>query len=156
MTDGFRVSACIDIPVGANLEHKKIIFQKKILAEYTIYFNGERNIRFVEVLYEDEVEERLSSMLNTYILDIYGNLDALKDLNGKRCSKEDKVEALLFSLAHPEFSAFEFLFWDIPENSLRFAKKRGITPKKALSYLLGERKEKSVKRALYENYRYFQ
>ena len=155
-SDGFKATASIYIPVGADFMRKKIIFRRHTIAYYTISLDGERGIS-TGLQYNEDFANKLEAMLWKYIIDSYENPHNIPILNKKWSDRQKKVRAILFFLSYPGLKAFEFYCWDIDERFPKLHKaKDDIDLEEALYYLLDGRKERSIKRALFIRYGKFQ
>ncbi len=155
-SNGFKASASIYIPISANFMRKKIIFKKHTIACYTISMNGEVGIS-AGLKYDLDFANKLEARLWKYIIDIYDNPHDIPILHKKWADRQKKAKAILFFLSHPRVKAFDFHYWDIDEQFPKLHKAINDTdPEEVLHYLLNGRKERSIKRALFERYEKFQ
>jgi len=154
--EGFRAVAYIDVPVDTNFIRKKILFETYDIAHYSISFKGEEQKSYI-LLKDEDIEKNLENKLRAYIIENYTDSPNISVLDKKWLDKKDKTEAILFFLAHPYLQNFEFYYWKINHSIPKlYSPKNNVTVKQILTYLLNGKTERSVRRALFNQYQQLQ
>ena len=143
--NGFRSVAYIDVPIDVDFMRKKMLFTRYELAYYSLYLNG-KSAKDINIdLKNIDLENTLASMIRKYIITNYEGTIPIPFQNDK-----EKSAAILFFLAHPHFMDFAFYYWDIaPSLPKLYKPKMPVTVEEVLYYLLNDRKERTVKHALF-------
>ncbi len=149
--DGFKSIAYIDVPIATDFMKKKIVFEKSQVAYCTLGLDGKIEKSTIYINHA-EIEKTLLRQLKNYIIESCKD-PRISELKYKCFDREEKIETILFFLSHPNLKSFEFLFWEI-DHSLRRLHNAQVptTIEDALLYLLNGRNEKSVRRALFQQY----
>lgn len=132
------------IPLAIDFSRQKIIAEPLELYGYMLHHSGEIR-EFLRITYNNKIFYKLQQKLNEYIRENAHrfNLPPLPINQTINC------HLISFFLRYPHFKEFDFYFWD---NVKPLPKEVG-TISEALVYLLQGRNEKSVKKALFNNYR---
>jgi hypothetical protein len=154
--EGFKAVAYIDVPVNTNFMRRKILFENYDIAYYSISFRGEEQKSYI-LLKDEDIEKNLENKLRAYIIENYTDYPNISLLNKKWLDKKDKTEAILFFLSHPYLQDFEFFYWDIDQSIPKlYTPKNNVSVKQMLTYLLNGKTERSVRRALFNQYQELQ
>ncbi|BAF73250.1 PcfJ domain-containing protein [Sulfurovum sp. NBC37-1] len=150
--NGFRAAAFIDIPEDTDFMRKKMVFAKYPVVYYTIYLNGKTEQHTKIYLENTNIENTLVTMLHEYIISQYQGFPKILFK-----SKKEKVEAILFFLSNPKLLNFAFYYWDIDQSLPKLYKpEKPVNTEEMLQYVLNGRKERTVKRALFQKHQKLQ
>ena len=122
-----------------------IIYHLDIVSRYSL-FKDDRVMPLKTLLLDDAKENLCNVILNNRIKAI----EWINEEQMQTLSTKEKIEYLRFFLQHENFKEHEFFFWKLEGLDHIFSK--FVTQKEALHLVLNERKEKSVKKALYQGY----
>jgi hypothetical protein len=134
----------IKVPCEIDFVSEKVFYKDIALAEYILYGNGTLNWDYSFSVSKD-IFEMLNKLLDNYIT----NNDTLYDIPPYSNRKLNTATASFF-LKYKNFKEYEFYHWVNPK---RFDIK-DITIADALKMTSINRKEKSIKKAIYQNYIY--
>jgi hypothetical protein len=134
----------ITIPHKIDFIDEKVFYQDIALAEYILYHDGTVNWDYSFAASED-IFKILNKIMDKYI----ANNDTLYNIPSYLNRKLNTLTASFF-LKYKNLKEYEFYHWINPQ---RFDIK-DITIEKALEMITNNRKEKSIKKTVYQNYIY--
>lgn len=148
--DGFKASACIYVPYDTNFMQKRLLFKKQVIHEYEIFLD---NGKVRESISSDDKGISLKKYLSSYIIDTYSDTRNVFKYVKNEIDEQKKLDIILFYLGLPKFLEFKFYFWKLDFNLRGVVDtKKPISIDTMLGYLLNNRKERSLKRALFKKY----
>ncbi len=139
--EGISSQCVITLPTAIDFSSDKIIYAKKCVHNLSISENG-----FVEERYLLSQNSSIYKELEKKVLD-----DVKSNNNFNLPMPNDRqlsLNMISFFLKHRYFKEFDFYFWD----DLVAFKDEDITIEKAIAQISNYRKEKSIKKAVYQNY----
>ena len=146
---GLKGIAYIDVPTDTNFLRKKILFERKILAELDIQHNGNQVLSPKSFNNKDLIK-KLHKKLKMYALDTYSGMEPLKLINENTLDGNDRLLLILFFLKYPKLKNVEFYFWRrnrcLPK---LFNPQNELSTEDALNYLMYGRKERSIRKAVF-------
>jgi hypothetical protein len=133
----------ITIPKDINFLKKEVIFREKTLYALSLNFDGKLE-EIYHLDYDERIFERLKSDITHYI-----NSTNCCNLP-QHADKKMTMDMIIFFLKNRHLKEFEFYYWS---ETWRLCD-RDFTVNDALLHIANYPKEKSIKRALYNNYNY--
>jgi len=132
------------IPKTIDFARKKIISQSIDLYAFTLHHDGSTTERHCLLDYDYQMFATLKRHLNQYLNTNKNSFNLPPTDKNFRIGYQD----IAFFAKHPWLKEFDFCFWE----DVHQLPKEDATVQSALEYLLKGRNEKSIKKALYENY----
>ncbi|MEA2017150.1 MAG: PcfJ domain-containing protein [Campylobacterota bacterium] len=131
------------IPNGIDFVAQKIIFSKKEI--YTVSFSRSGDVKeYFSLKFNNDIFTELKKTLGEYLNENpnYFNIPTSKN-------KKLTLRTGSFFLKNPHLKSYEFYYW---QNTNQFDSKNEIDTTEELSVIANNRKEKSVKKAVYQNF----
>lgn len=131
------------IPHGIDFLGEKVIFSKKEI--FTASFSRDGDIReYFSLKFNNDIFIELKKILASYLNENpkYFNIPTSKN-------KKLSLRAGSFFLKNKHLKSFEFFYW---QNTNQFSSSKDIDTTEALNIIANKRKEKSVKKAVYQNF----
>ena len=148
---GFEVVAYVNVPIDADYIRQRIVFAKKRLYYWYIDHDGleKHNLDTVS----DHICSTMGKMLKQVIIDTFRNSHTVLHQRRSWLVDKGKINEMLFHMANPQLVDTCFFHWK------KYKELRGLaTPvlipniEQALLYLISYRKERSIRRVVFEQY----
>lgn len=141
--DNTMVSYYTKVPYDIDFLNEEVIYKKLAFYSYTLNNNGELSENYLNN-YDEKIFNGLSDRLVEFI-SLNPNYYNIPKPNKKI---NYSINMASFFIKYPYFKEFDFYYW---EDAVLFYEK-DITIAKALDTVMNNRKEKSIKKAINQNY----
>ena len=150
---GLKGIACIDVPADTNFLRKKIFFERYIIVELFMK-HPSRKVLTPKSFDNEHIVKKLHKGLELYALDTYKDIELLQSFNESALDSGDKLSVILFSIKYPKLKNIEFYFWNknrcLPK--LHYPQ-QDLSTIDALIYLMNGRKERSIRKAVFDRHK---
>ena len=123
----------------------KVSYKSKVISQYSLFIDD--RVQSFKKLLLDEAKE---SLYNYVMMNKSKTIEWIDDNELKEFSIDDKLKYLTFFLKNSHLKEYRFFFWKM--DSLHNHTIKYKTQVKMLEFIADNRKEKSIKKALYQGY----
>jgi len=131
----------LEVPYKIDFMKEKVYFKKKEV--YSCAIKEGKIVNICHTKEDNNVFNKLQELSKTYIDSYLQRFNLTQKLTYK-----EKIPIAEFFIKYPYFKEFDFFFWKNPF----ILHKKDITIQKALLEVINNRKEKSIRKAIFKNY----
>ena len=149
--DHFEVIAYVKVPIDADYIRQRLVFAKKHLYYWNIYNDGLERHNLDTA--PGHVRSAMNKILKNVIFDTFKKSHTVLHQKRPWLVGNEKIKEILFHMSNPRLVDTYFFHWK------KYEELRGIvTPalvsniEQALMYLINHRKERSIKKVVFEQY----
>ncbi len=149
---GLKGIAYIDIPTDTIFLRKKILFGRYIIAELVMEYPSKKIVS-PKSFDHTYIVKNLQRGLERYALDAYGNIEAPHSFKENALDASEKITLILFLLKYPKLKSIALYFWGMNKSLPKlYSPQKELTVVDALLYIMNGRKERSIRKAVFESH----
>lgn len=148
----FKAEAYLDVPIGADYMRKCMTFNKRVLFSYAIYYDGneEKETYLRAPVF---IQSVMKEQLHFTIFNSFKRAQPLLHQKRPWLISKKRITEILFYLDNPQCLDSAYFYWKRYKELRSISRTKPILKvEQALGYLINNRKERSIKRALFEEY----